>query len=171
MPRPLRNLMYAILYGSQEGWPAVFNAVISKAPTDWVHHLPTRNALTYLIMLYEHEDGENTCPTMVIDTEDGLLIEKRDGEVTIEVLCKPDGTVENTLFVGSQVVEMKSIMLGPLTVVPDLTNNFGVITLLKETFNVQSGSSGEVPARVAGTDHAHSEFERQAPVLRCPSDY
>lgn len=95
-----------------EGWIAVFLGLITKAPQDWLNDLEYRNALLLLIMLYEHVEGENACPSLVIHTEDGILVEKSDREFTIEMLCQADGTIEYTVFYQNKVIEMKSVVIG-----------------------------------------------------------
>lgn len=168
--RSFRNVQYALMYGATTGWMAVFREVLSKAPADWVHNLSVRNVLAYLIMLYEHDEGADACPTLIVETPDGMLIEKRDGDVTIEVLCMPTGIIENTVFVGSQVIEMRETVLGPLQVPPVITEHFGTINALQEALHaVQSREHSPMPAGVSGEDRESCHVQGEAPVSGNPS--
>jgi len=167
MPRNFRNELYRLGYGEEAtaGWPAVFRAIISKTEENWVHNLATRNALVYLIMLYEHDEGETACPTMVLETEDGMLLEKRDGEVIIEILCMPNGVVEQTFFVGGEVVESKSLILGPLQVPPVIPQHFGTINRMRESYATTARANSVLPTGPAGSDNTEGNAEWTAPVV------
>lgn len=144
-----RDIALNVSRGEGE-WGKCIRGVIAAAPTDWYEDVVFRNTLAFLIRLYERDTDYDLLPTAIMQLEDGLLIERRGTGLLVEVICRPDSTVEITFFENGRITDHR---FEEVSVHPISDENIDFLTLIKKCIDVENRCYSEVRQGASGENH------------------